>query len=86
MRKKCARPTSQSRREPEPTQTQRPTNAPRRVVRFPALRDRVQLSRSTIWRLIQKDEFPKPIRLTGGHAVGWIEAHVDEWLQKRCGE
>jgi prophage regulatory protein len=84
MRSKCAKPKSHARAEIAPKSPT--TDTPRRMLRFPALRERVPLSRSTIWRLIQKGEFPAAIRLTGGHAVGWREDLVDAWLRQRCGE
>lgn len=42
------------------------------------------LSRSTIYlRLNEEDgDFPKPINL-GGRRVGWIEAEVDEWIERQ---
>ena len=38
------------------------------------------LSRSTIYLLIDRGEFPKQIRL-GARAVGWREADVLAWLE-----
>lgn len=62
------------------------TGVPLKVLRLREVQARVPLSRSTIWRLIQKGEFPRGISLTGGHAVGWREDLVDAWLRGRCGE
>ena len=58
---------------------------PPRILRFPEVRRRVGLSRSTMWRLIRRGEFPANIRLTDS-AVGWREDQVDAWLRQRCGE
>ena len=52
------------------------------VLRMPEVLSRIGLSRSTVWRLIKKEEFPKPIRL-GGRAIGWIEDDVESWIQSR---
>ncbi|MGM0429781.1 MAG: helix-turn-helix transcriptional regulator [Pseudomonadota bacterium] len=53
-----------------------------RVIRLNEVKDKVGLSRSTIYRRIANDGFPKPI-LLGGRASGWIEGEVDQWLM-RC--
>jgi len=41
------------------------------------------LSRSTIYDLIQKGSFPKPVRL-GPNRVAWRERDVIAWLESRC--
>lgn len=53
-----------------------------RVIRLDEVKDKVGLSRSTIYRRIANSGFPKPILLCG-RASGWIESEIDEWL-KRC--
>jgi prophage regulatory protein len=40
------------------------------------------LSRSTLWRLEQKGEFPKKIALSPNR-VGWIEKEMLEWVNSR---
>lgn len=41
-----------------------------------------RLSRSTIYRLIQAGQFPKPIKLTE-RASGWQYEAVEQWLRDR---
>lgn len=53
------------------------------ILRLPAVRTRTGLSRSTIYLRISEGSFPKPISLGGGRAVGWIEAEVDDWLNRQ---
>lgn len=55
---------------------------PLRFIRIEAVRDRTGLSRSTIWRLERKGDFPKHRRLSV-NAIGWLEAEVDEWVISR---
>ena len=52
------------------------------ILRLPAVKARTGLSRSTIYLRISRGEFPSPISL-GPRAVGWVEAHVEEWLTQR---
>ena len=49
------------------------------ILRLPAVKARVGLSRSTIYLRVTQGTFPAPVSL-GARAVGWIEAEVNEWL------
>ena len=53
-----------------------------RIVRTSELQQIVGLSRSTIWRLEQKGDFPKRVPL-GSSSVGWLKSDVEAWLQQR---
>jgi prophage regulatory protein len=52
------------------------------ILRLPAVKTRTGLSRSTIYLRVSQGTFPKPVSL-GGRAVGWLEAEVQDWLQRR---
>jgi prophage regulatory protein len=52
------------------------------ILRLPEVRRSTGLSRSTIYLRIAEGKFPKPVRL-GGRAVGWLEAEIQEWLERR---
>ena len=53
-------------------------------VRLPQVMAEVGLSRSTIYRLIQNNEFPPQIRLTpNGRSSGWLREEIDAWKQSR---
>ena len=52
------------------------------ILRRPKVEKRTGLSRSTIYLLIKKGTFPKPVKL-GERSVGWVEAEVDAWLEGR---
>ena len=41
-----------------------------------------RLSSSTIYRLVQAGEFPRPIKLAA-HASGWLESDIEDWIQAR---
>jgi predicted DNA-binding transcriptional regulator AlpA len=43
-----------------------------------------KLSESTIRRLVQSDDFPRPVRLHGRKKV-WSERAVNSWLHERIG-
>ena len=40
------------------------------------------LGRSTIYKLIAEDKFPRPVRV-GGRAVAWRRTDIDRWSQER---
>lgn len=54
----------------------------RRVLRRPAVEEATGLARSTLYDLMARGEFPRPIRLTG-KAVGWEAEAINEWIASR---
>ena len=52
------------------------------IIRLPAVKTRTGLSRSTIYLRVSQGVFPKPVNL-GARAVGWVEAEIQEWLQRQ---
>ncbi|WP_293392127.1 AlpA family transcriptional regulator [Nevskia sp.] len=56
------------------------------IIRRRQLESRIAVSRSTIYDWINprspryKPDFPKPISIGGGAAVGWVASEVDQWL------
>ena len=55
-----------------------------KLLRFPAVRERTGLSRSTIWRLERQGQFPQHHRISA-NAVAWVEEEVTSWIQARIG-
>ena len=53
-----------------------------RLLRFPAVRERTGLSRSTIWRLERAGAFPRH-RQISANAVAWMEHEVSAWIHAR---
>ena len=53
-----------------------------RFLRMPDLKTKVGLSKSQIYKLIQQDEFPKPIKLGDKIAV-WTNSEVEEWMSAK---
>jgi prophage regulatory protein len=52
------------------------------ILRLPAVKARVALSRSTIYARVAAGTFPRPVILgAGARAVGWISAEIDAWLE-----
>lgn len=55
---------------------------PLKLLRFPAVRERTGLSRSTIWRLERRGEFPQHHRIAP-NVVAWVEEDVAHWIDVR---
>jgi prophage regulatory protein len=53
-----------------------------KLLRFPAVRERTGLSRSTIWRLERQGAFPRHHRISA-NAVAWIEDDIARWIQSK---
>jgi prophage regulatory protein len=56
-----------------------------KLLRFPAVRERTGLSRSTIWRLERLGDFPRHRRISA-NAVAWVEAEVVSWIHSKVGD
>lgn len=52
-------------------------------LRRKAVEEVTGLSRSTIYDLMSKNKFPRPVRLTA-KAVAWPESAIAEWLAQRA--
>jgi len=52
------------------------------LLRFPAVRERTGLSRSTIWRLERQGAFPRHHRISA-NAVAWIENDIANWIRSK---
>jgi prophage regulatory protein len=58
-------------------------SATKKFLRFPAVRELTGLSRTTIWRLERRGEFPNHVKLST-NIVGWIEQEVMDWMRSKA--
>lgn len=56
-----------------------------RWLRIAEVVEAVGLSRATVYRLIESDGFPKPVKLSPKR-VAWLRSEVEAWLETRIGE
>ena len=56
-----------------------------KLLRFPTVRERTGLSRSTIWRLERQGDFPKHRRISA-NVVAWVEEEVMSWIHSKVGD
>lgn len=55
---------------------------PTTILRLPDVISRVGLSRSQVYAMIARGEFPKQIRLSP-RTSGWIESDIEAWIDER---
>jgi prophage regulatory protein len=55
------------------------------ILRLPELCKRVGLGRSTLYALVQRGQFPRPIPLSQ-RTVGWSAAEVEQWIAERIAQ
>ncbi|WJM82890.1 helix-turn-helix transcriptional regulator [Pectobacterium brasiliense] len=54
-----------------------------KILREKAVCEKVSLDRGTLRVMWENDQFPAPFSITGGRAIGWREADIDEWIVKQ---
>jgi prophage regulatory protein len=67
---------------PPEAEKSREPSLPTRMLRVALVCQRTGLSRTTLWRLERRGDFPSHRQLSPG-AVGWVEAEVEDWLACR---
>lgn len=58
---------------------------PSRILRINAVLDRTGLSRSTLYRKMERGDFPRQVKISD-RCAGWFEAHVEHWLHNRMSD
>lgn len=56
-----------------------------RIIRLKEVMDLTGLARSTIYKFISGELFPKPISM-GDRCVGWVESEVHDWIVSKIQE
>ena len=50
------------------------------ILRLPQVLAQVGLSRATVYKMIGRSEFPKPVQI-GQRCVGWLVEEINSWLK-----
>jgi predicted DNA-binding transcriptional regulator AlpA len=53
-----------------------------RIIRAKEVQDLTGLSRTTLWRMENREDFPRRVGL-GGNLVGWRWSEVRQWIDER---
>lgn len=59
-----------------------PVEKAARLISAREVQSRTSLSRTSLWRLVRKGEFPAPARL-GGNRIAWLESSVSAWIAQQ---
>jgi prophage regulatory protein len=51
------------------------------LLRLPAVRAKLGLSRSSIYRLVAAGQLPKPVKLSA-QSIAWRASELDAWIAK----
>lgn len=56
-----------------------------KILRLPEVINRTGLSRSTLYVLLDTghSNFPKPIKILGARAIGFVESEIDDWIDSQ---
>ena len=57
-----------------------------RLLRLPKVIERTALGRSTIYDLMEKGVFPRPIKITGARQNAWVADEIDAYIEARIAE
>ena len=64
-------------------QVHRSDSSQDRILRAQEVQQLVGLSRTTVWRLERKGQFPNRLPLGTG-SVGWLKSDIESWIQNRA--
>ena len=53
-----------------------------RLVARQTVLNRTGLSNTTMWREIQRGEFPAPVQISRRRKA-WLESSIDEWIERK---
>jgi prophage regulatory protein len=53
------------------------------ILRLPEVLRRVGVKKTALYAAVARGEFPKPIKVLGGRAVGWLEHEVEQAIRDR---
>lgn len=52
------------------------------IMRIREVMETVGIGRATIYRLLSRGDFPKPLKL-GERSIGWREDEIQNWIEGR---
>ena len=52
------------------------------LLRLSSVRQQIGLSKPRLYALMQKGQFPKPIKI-GERAVAWLQSDIEAWIAER---
>ncbi|MDP4537867.1 AlpA family transcriptional regulator [Alkalimonas collagenimarina] len=56
-----------------------------KLIKLKAVMECTGLARSTVYKFIAEERFPKPVKL-GARMVAWVEEEIQKWILERISE
>lgn len=56
------------------------------LIRLPEVIQRTSLGRSTIYDLMEKGAFPRPVKISGARSNAWITSEIDAYVEARIAD
>lgn len=53
-----------------------------KLMKLKAVMECTGLARSTVYKFIAEERFPKPVKL-GARMVAWVESEIQDWIQEK---
>ena len=53
-----------------------------RLLPWPQVKQRIPLSRTTVWRRVRDGRFPRPLQISAGR-VAWLESEIVDWIAEQ---
>ena len=57
-----------------------------KLMRLGEVLETVQVSRTTLYRLIRNGVFPSPIRPSSNRMIAWRDTDIEKWIESRTEE
>ena len=57
-----------------------------KLLRLPDVIERTSLRRSTIYDLMEKGAFPRPVKISGARSNAWIADEIQAYVEARIAE
>ena len=54
------------------------------IQRMARVSQRLNLSKSLLFKMMAEGTFPKPFSINGGKATGWLSTTIDQWILERA--
>ncbi|WP_027711505.1 helix-turn-helix transcriptional regulator [Dickeya chrysanthemi] len=55
------------------------------LIRLPEVQRRTGYSKAWLYRLINQDRFPQPVKI-GSRSIAFVESEIDDWINQRIAE
>ena len=62
------------------------SNGSVKLLRLPAVMEMTGISRSSVYRLVQENKFPKPVHVAVPKMTVWPSDVVEQWVQTQLDE